>query len=1756
MGLRYKELRLKIPSLYQINKDGKKGGQDWCGRTSAAMIYNYYVAARAGGMDNALGELAINQRKPEGPPYDLVLPNGTPAVNGYFLLAAMLRAKPEGWAQDPKAAGTPRALYPVGSRGGKPDEATIRRILSPVLDALEMFNPAMFYSGLSSSEGKPRHIVVISGYRVGPQGALWLHIDDPGSQFRLDQSGEMNVWSTASNVTDRTDEQVLIQLEPETHDTLAGRRYWLKASRLFDANHVSTRNDLWCDHMDRPGMCIYYNDRVPEPASVCVETSAPGAGLPVQFVDPEGGGPSAMLPLAWANARASGAPYPLGGNRAWHNGIHFQDKNGALASKTVSAAAPGEIVFVRFPERGPDDREDAGAVLVRHGYDPATMRLLDPRRTPATDDTIWLYSLSMNLLGGAAGAAHFIAKLDHGERPESRDFLPASASCTLFGYDADGALSAIDTTYELGAEVADDALFDLSTTTGPHHGLWADTVRSNLEAWEDGRPQPPLAPTGGALGLYDPVTNEIIQLDAIAEGQEHRLVAECNRHHQWTYVIARPGMTHWVHTSDVPGLQLESINHCIHDSAAKGAIAKVPPGYGAAFLRERSVPITVHGPNGTIAGRIAPKAPPGGELLWCSEMRSQPAMKREASSGDVVSPELIACVAVDAELRKRMDKADTPTAWSRSTLRYYNPATGRVLDTTLVAASAPVVVDPEERYLLDGKYAKLQGHSVDVAIRCGSRACAHDREELDAMLGLDDAVWPLLTCFDDELAVYTQTVGEGSRRSFPEASKVTIEGKRRRLTLLEGPCKTSGKLRAWPDITVVAGLNLAQYPGKCAELTAAYAGPNGDTLGRITRGESRLFGAQLTRYSGWQVVDGNLVVAQGRDKPLSLFVEISGRATRRHFPEHVDGCDHPTLSVAPTEGLSLRVVSQFRSGEGNKLARALVEVCPAAPVAELKNNDAELEVWDAAEAFVDTVRDAIDTGDVVELAALEKAADVFDSTDHPFAEWRMTGLEPVGTMGTSTTGFHFEMFAGENLLPSDGPNGLWREIKAPDDAKPLTTDFYADVVSQILADPRLADLARAERDGTGSVDGGRDAVPIPAGQWRKFCSKPRVDRALSRIISVHPTEWAIDWEEVAKDNENIRWLKENTLGLAAGWWPTNLELAGLHSDAWTFYHPLRLLEWLTTGVDARIELTECKTTAMQLELGGDVFEMSPGDGDEEAEVFRIRTVVGDRAECVDAVVVLEGVNTANPRIPVTLERGELLDLWLCEPSAQIEHQPRPPHTSGAVPAVFAPTLASESTGTVHLLADTSPHLATSGPSRASFVVEARYNIEMPDSLSVSLSDASFSIERVELIGAEPLPGDQVFGGTSFDCSLKPRGETPVSFTMHRMVSARVDVVCSDAAVGKDAAEATFCATFSGGDLMAPAKLDATVATRIVGDDARGQDVAKVQHFLHQIHVDTGACYRGKNGGTATVDGHAGAGTARAIWRFVLQFCAAEDWDRSLSEIKGTKGSRALAPFEAPPEGIEAAASAALEEFGHPELGPKLIAEIVKHYGMPSVLPSVSLSVSAPTVDPALAELVEAMGATGRSTMIPVAGKGVASGPVNVDVTLETPVPGDPATVDVTISLGEDSPFSLVGDATRTLAKLLAGGIELAVNGTVSVDAKACLLTVGGPDDTTLGSVRLGGTRDLLAGGSNAKCLDGAQMQLWLLDYPVQAGVATGFYSGDLDGEFGSGSGKALAAFQKQVAPEADYATLVELLAAGPPAAAAAPSSEQGKEAAQ
>ena len=1739
MRLKYRELRLKIPSLQQSNAKGHKGGSDWCGRTSAAMIYNYYKAAEAGGMGNAVSSMAVNRR--DRPPYDLVLPDGTRIVSGYNLIGAIQKAKPDGWSCHPDhwdaAAGRLREgkwmvakpLYPKEARDGKPNEAKIREILAGPLRGLEMFNPALCYTGLSSSVSLSRHIVVLSGYRVGPGGALWLHIDDPGSRYRVADDGSPELWGTAKIVMARTKETVLIQLEPETHDTRAGRRYWLKASRLFEPNHNSRDpDDLFCDHLNRPGLSVFYNDQVPTPASPCVVTSSAAAGLPIKLGD-QGTTPAQQLALAHEQARTADAPYPLGGNRVWHNGIHLMH----AGNDEVRSVAPGEIVFVRLPKSKKKEDEDHGAILVRHPFDPATLRILDPRGT-LPKSVAWIYSLSMHL--GERSREVFLGRLKLGDKPKKRTFLPAPAPCDLWGYDVAGEPVSLPAQFEAARDVDKDDSFKFKTAEGRLDGLVASPEASNLGAWED-QPGAIEAPEGVPLALWDPRTETLIEVGHVGKGADraHRpvLATEADKKGRpEVAVVHKKKGTHWAETTDAPGIQVAPVRYCVHERRDQYYLD--PPEtilvdnsdrsfrqLGVAFFREQRLRVTAVVGGRKLRGWLE-LGDQEAEPMRFYDDHEQPGAEVGAKPGALLRPALSACV-------------ETSKASGGAALLYlYNDLTERVLPTS-VKLSDPDVPDLAQKY---GDYTAIRGVHVEVPVRLGAtRACIHTLEEAEAMAETERSAWPLLTCFDDEMSVWLRTKDEGDRRWFPDACKVTIPAQRLTLSVADGPRQTGGRRRVWPRLSVVAGLDNKQVKALDKELDEAHDGPAGQTRRRLEQGESRLVGAQLSRNDGWEVQDGVLQVREGRTNPVVLYVEVDGQGAKRSFPERIDDCDRPTIEIDPAKWPGLRVVSEFRS---NGKDRALVEVVPAVKGDAWHDNQADIDGWKQANKFVKAVENAIDGGEVVELATLEDGQEVFERDDNPFAAWRYTAGESIAAMGRldpERFGVHLEMFAGDNILPSDGPNGLWTEITTSKDAG--TDVFATEVASALVSELELDAQARKHRDDQGSVaDALAREEPVPAKLWREFCADEPVHRALARVIAKHPTEWAVDWDAVGKQKGWFRAARRMTVGPTAGWWPTSIELEGLSGDAWCFYQPLRLIEWLVTGVDARVEVEGDEAAAMQFVLGKQDWEMAPSDNDEEGEVFRVRTAIGERAEHLDAAVRLgDGIDTAIRDVPVRLHRAEVVSLWLCEPTVELEETMGPIVSRAAVPYDLAQQLKTEDDETTYLLADPSDNFAQDGTSRATFVAEARYNVEMPTTLEVSVPDG-LELVGVEVVGAAPLPAKEAYS-TSEQFTLEPpEGYDNADRSMHRSVQARITVAATDAT-----ASGALSVAFSGGDLPGAKKGEAKLATRTIGEKAKGRDVAKLQQYLHHFRAGGMPCYRTEEGDAAQIDGDAGPTTGRAIWRFVLQHHRSGKWDRETSEIAGTKGSYSL-DFEADPitgEDIEGAAKVSYDTYGFPTVDAGLIAELVRHFETPAVLPPVDLSVRAPALEGEAAELAEKMSDAGRSTLLPDAGVAPELNRVHVDVTeVEPKLPGEAGAIAVTITLGEGTPYALTGEADRTLKQLFAEGIDLTPNGIVASDEVASTLTIAGPDGTKLGSIRLGGARDLLADDGSAKALDAVLVQQWLAAWP-RPGDGKSFYAGTLDGEWGTGSAKALAAFQDAELPDSEYLEAVAKLVQGPQA---------------
>jgi hypothetical protein len=347
---KYQHLRLKLPSLSQWNKGQPDESEKWCGRTAGSMIHNYYVATRDPGGVAAAHDLLITNNQ-DGPTCDLVYRGGSlanqVAVPGYNLLVPVMRVKKSTWLREklfPESDGARASIL-----AGHPlDEKDVIAKVDKILRALEAFNPVLIWTGLSSSDGvsRPvRHLVCVSGYRVDPDGALWLHIDDPSSTAYAD--GKLRPLPLEGLIDGAKllgIPDAIMQMEPDTKaDDRPGRRYWLRAAVLFRPNQhsVNSTTDFWCDHQDSPGFEVAYTLEA-EPRGSMVEL--PGdPRYPVSVSDRE-------IAALWNAVARSGDPYPLSARRSWHNGIHIPKLN---ADERVYTMAPGRAVIAWFPEREP-----------------------------------------------------------------------------------------------------------------------------------------------------------------------------------------------------------------------------------------------------------------------------------------------------------------------------------------------------------------------------------------------------------------------------------------------------------------------------------------------------------------------------------------------------------------------------------------------------------------------------------------------------------------------------------------------------------------------------------------------------------------------------------------------------------------------------------------------------------------------------------------------------------------------------------------------------------------------------------------------------------------------------------------------------------------------------------------------------------------------------------------------------------------------------------------------------------------------------------------------------------------------------------------------------------------------------------------------------------------------------------------------------------------------------------------------------------
>lgn len=391
---------LKVPLLGQHYPGGP---QDWCGRTSSSMAFNYYQLAQGGDVESKFithwnaGQPSyfVDLRYPGGQRAFHTVPTDPPFnanVDHYSVHGASNEDR-DGFVVRPPAnfveaaqrqklnAGevmgfTPSVILPydepnrlvrAAEIASSPQHIASR--LETILKALTSNNPVILYSGFSTSFNSPIHLILIAGYAYINDDSgrhLWLAIADPATHENKIKCG-MLVPPTPKEKTDIAGLKSLsgnhdfIRVIPGDWDNAKGALVLIRARKLFEDNKQSTaRGDLYMDYSEtnRKGGTFLYSHRwTPVPPELLYTNVMRSVAFPVDDRK-ERFRPS----NCYVHTESAGAGlFPIGSQRNLHSGVHLERSRFAPAGKAVRSMAPGYVVAVRMVSALPTPPAEAKA---------------------------------------------------------------------------------------------------------------------------------------------------------------------------------------------------------------------------------------------------------------------------------------------------------------------------------------------------------------------------------------------------------------------------------------------------------------------------------------------------------------------------------------------------------------------------------------------------------------------------------------------------------------------------------------------------------------------------------------------------------------------------------------------------------------------------------------------------------------------------------------------------------------------------------------------------------------------------------------------------------------------------------------------------------------------------------------------------------------------------------------------------------------------------------------------------------------------------------------------------------------------------------------------------------------------------------------------------------------------------------------------------------------------------------------------------
>ena len=890
-----------------------------------------------------------------------------------------------------------------------------------------------------------------------------------------------------------------------------------------------------------------------------------------------------------------------------------------------------------------------------------------------------------------------------------------------------------------------------------------------------------------------------------------------------------------------------------------------------------------------------------------------------------------------------------------------------------------------------------------------------------------------------------------------------------------------------------------------------------EVLVRVERGESALVGVFLDDR-GWVLDEDVIRVEEGRTEPLLLHPFVYGAGTQRGFKEAAKYVQE----VDATPDLALKPVTVFTSYSKQ---RALVEIRYGTK--ELVDNGVAAAGYQLRKAMQEALAgqepDALVSLDALEEEVRASLADVhrIDEVDPAIAStWRDVAGTVIGRMGKTTTagadGVHVEVFSEHYIIPSANA-ARWPKVEEVTGEHPGTQPYFAAQQEAITVKDSLT-------AGTQHGSATTQSTRTPS-EWAEYCKKHH--RTLSRLVAFHGSQWMTDWNAIAEEADPAHGMRVRVDAMpeaerAPDVFP-ELGIDGLDDRSYYFYHPLRLVEWLTTGIDVTVtDLPASASVSCVLTLGDEPFTLAqPYDGE---ATYRLRLVLGDpaggeqRRKGQPAVLELNGIAASgeNHKIPVSLKRGVVGMYAFTDPGGSLElaHQ----DVGYQLPEALT-GLRSAYDGEVYLLADGNEALTESGTSTATVSASARYNLSVPEVAGVTLSGSGFSLGDVTVHGAEA-------SGPSSEMKLSQSGD-PVVYPTH----ARDVDVSAQVTPGRDVgAEATVTVSFSGGDLAEAFEGSITVKTREIEIEYEGEDVAKLQVYLSRIRAGDLPCYAdlsGEEPTRRTVDGSFGPYTAQALWRFILFFASYKDWPEALDSVRTTNGDVELDRAWRTGSALEEKVAELLAAEAYPIVDAAVIDQLIERHASPWVPPILVFDDPEPVhccekTPPEPAKYKNWSQAM-QTSVLPLT---TASAEFHIPVFVKELQGGDLAALPIEVVLADDHAYCLPGIPPQNAEELLLDGITIEASG-VEVEGTTTLLVYAYGRETVLLSWELGGAPNLLASTPNGYALASFQHLL----------ARKGFYTGAIDGDSGELTATAIkdARAEYEIEEDSQYQALLQHL---------------------